>query len=828
MKNAFVKKLLTFMLVSVMILAAAACGSSSEPAETNAPAEESVASDETAAPAETGDAAEENAEAPAETEAEGEASTGGVTEDTPLVIGTNTLDGKFSEFFATSAYDRDVVGMTTLALLSSEKDGTVVANNEKPSYAESYTMEVNEDETETKYTFVLKNDVVFSDGTPVTVDDLLYSFYVYADPHYDGSSTFYSLNIKGMNEYRLQTSTEMIEVGNDILAAGISGEPGAAEPTLGEGLTVATPEQQAAFWGYLPEAGNTFAQEIIDYVAANYLIDDYVTEYFPGFTAAEIEASDSLKTAYGMTMWGFGSVEDKTFTDANGDTYDLSDAAVEINADNYWANIVGAYGYDLEGINGEAAGSKTIEDYVKELFFANEGSVEGGVASISGITTSKVTGEDGAEHDAVELILNGVDPTAIFKMGVNVSPKAYYSEGYEGELNEFGVNPTDRASIENMKTKNEAPLGAGPYIFESYADDVVTLTSNPNYIMGEPKIPTIRFQVLAGGSELDALKTGTVHFAEPDASQEIVSDISSGAGDFEKLDYILVDNDGYGYIGMNAQAIPEFNVRKAIAHAFNIEGAVENYYGELASVNNRTMTKVQWAYPANPEAMFPYDETGETSKQLFEEAGYVYDEASKELRYPEGHEKAGQQLTLKFTLPSDAQSHPAGQIFIDAQKLLGDLGVKVDIEVDPDLLGKLSTAYESGVQVWAAAWGSGGSDPDMFQIWHSDPAVNNVPSNTGLKWLFDNGSEEEKSMLVELNENIMAGRSILDPEERKPIYARALELSTGLAVEIPTYQRKNMFAYNKEVINGDTLFSGEDVTPFQDPHAEIWNVELNW
>ena len=50
---------------------------------------------------------------------------------------------------------------------------------------------------------------------------------------------------------------------------------------------------------------------------------------------------------------------------------------------------------------------------------------------------------------------------------------------------------------------------------------------------------------------------------------------------------------------------------------------------------------------------------------------------------------------------------------------------------------------------------------------------------------------------------------------------------TSLATEIPTYQRKNMFVYNKEVINPDSLFSGEDVTPFQSPISFIWNVELN-
>ena len=82
-------------------------------------------------------------------------------------------------------------------------------------------------------------------------------------------------------------------------------------------------------------------------------------------------------------------------------------------------------------------------------------------------------------------------------------------------------------------------------------------------------------------------------------------------------------------------------------------------------------------------------------------------------------------------------------------------------------------------------------------------------------------------MLSELNDLIMAGRSTIDTEERKAIYKRALELSTGLAVEVPTYQRKNMYVYNKEVINTDTLFSGDDVTPFQSPLSFIWNVELN-
>jgi peptide/nickel transport system substrate-binding protein len=92
------------------------------------------------------------------------------------------------------------------------------------------------------------------------------------------------------------------------------------------------------------------------------------------------------------------------------------------------------------------------------------------------------------------------------------------------------------------------------------------------------------------------------------------------------------------------------------------------------------MTKILWAYPDNPENLFPYDGTGETSKELFLEAGYIYDEAANIMYYPEDHEKAGSQVTFKFTLPAEASDHPAGSIFIDSQAVLEKIGVKVDLE----------------------------------------------------------------------------------------------------------------------------------------------------
>lgn len=748
----------------------------------------------------------------------------GANASVPFVVSSGNFDGKFSPFFATSAYDVDASDLTQLGLLALDKTGAPQAGIEWPSLAYSYTQEVSADSSTSTYKFFLKNGITFSDGQPVTAKDVLFSIYVYCDPLYDGSSTFYTLNVQGLNEYRLQTSAEVVAEVDAILAAGFTLDAnGQIVPNAADGVAA---DKQTAFWSTLPATGAQFTQEIIDYVVASYGNDEEAAGLDPSFTWATFD-TPAKQAAYAMAMWNLGSIDaNLQFTDASDKVWDLN--TQELTAGDCWNAIITAYGFDIEAAQAEAAGGTVLKDATVAAYVDAYGKTEGGVPSITGITSGKEACEDGVEREYVQVVMNGVDPTAIFKLGINVSPFHYYTEGYTGELNEFGVALNDPAFIQVLKDKNVAPMGAGPYVFQEYKDNVITYTANDSFLLGSPKIQTFRYQAIELGAELDAALTGTVHYTDPSASTTIINDVTAGQGDYAKLAYTLVDNDGYGYIGINAQFFPEWQVRKAIAHALNVQLTVDDWYGELATVNYRTMTKIQWAYPENPENLFPYDATGETSKALFLEAGYIYDAAANMMYYPEGHEKAGQQVTIKVTLPGEVDKHPAGVVLIDAQKVLASIGVKMDIESDTALLNKLSTAYESNIQMWAAAWGSGGADPDMFQVWYSDPTMNQSTSPTakGLYWLYENGSDDQKATLKELNDLINAGRSTLDVEERKVIYAQALELSTGTATEIPTYQRKNMYVFDKTIVNADTLFSGEDVTPFQSPIKYIWNVEL--
>ncbi len=124
-----------------------------------------------------------------------------------LVLMTENLDGLFNPFFSTSANDSTIVSMTQIGMLSSKYvNGEVeVAFGQNEATATlDFTSNYNSATDETVYTFVLKNGIKYSDGHPLTMEDVLFNLYVYLDPVYTGSATIYSTDIKGLAAYRYQ------------------------------------------------------------------------------------------------------------------------------------------------------------------------------------------------------------------------------------------------------------------------------------------------------------------------------------------------------------------------------------------------------------------------------------------------------------------------------------------------------------------------------------------------------------------------------------------------------------------------------------------------
>lgn len=140
-------------------------------------------------------------------------------EETPLVLASEALDGVFNPFFYTSGADGSIVALTQIGMLNTDKNGQLACGMDQDCVTlkfsvvthgskEQYDISQNYDDYYTEYSFAIKNGIKFSNGETLTGKDVLFNLYTLLDPSYTGSSTLYSVNIKGLKAYRAQTYNE--------------------------------------------------------------------------------------------------------------------------------------------------------------------------------------------------------------------------------------------------------------------------------------------------------------------------------------------------------------------------------------------------------------------------------------------------------------------------------------------------------------------------------------------------------------------------------------------------------------------------------------------
>ena len=100
---------------------------------------------------------------------------GGTDADSPLLLSSQELDGVFNPFFSSSAPDSQIVGMTQIGMLGNDSKGKVTYGENEAVVVLDYEEKYDEDEDTTTYYLVLKNNVKFSNGTPLTIKDVLFN-----------------------------------------------------------------------------------------------------------------------------------------------------------------------------------------------------------------------------------------------------------------------------------------------------------------------------------------------------------------------------------------------------------------------------------------------------------------------------------------------------------------------------------------------------------------------------------------------------------------------------------------------------------------------------
>ncbi|MBQ3290780.1 MAG: ABC transporter substrate-binding protein [Mogibacterium sp.] len=724
---------------------------------------------------------------------------GGGGSDKPLVAGYSNFSSKFSPFFSETAYDQDVWTLTSVSLLNTDRLGAVVEKGKTGETREyngtdykyegpaDLTITTNDDGT-VDYDFELREDMKFSDGEPLTADDVIFSMYVLCDPTYDGSSTLFALPIKGMEDYRSGMASQlqlMLDAGRDNTDFSLWDE-----------------ETQKTFWENLDKAGTAFAQEIVDFCIAN------------GYNAE----GDSVAAC--AANWG----------------YELADDAT---AQDFFYKMVEAYGSDLNGLSStETAGSSLADLGFNPADYA--------IGIKTGDSADNIAGIQKTGDYSLKVTLSEVDATAIYQLGVPIAPLHYYGdkEKYDYDNNKFGF---DKGDLSIVRAKTTEPLGAGPYKFVKFENGVVSFEANDSYYLGAPKTKNVQFLESQDQDKLNGVITGTIDITDPsysvDTAKAIAAENSNGEVTGDKITTNTVNNLGYGYLGISAKAVnvggdlgsdQSKALRKAFATVFSRyrDVTVDSYYGETASVINYPISDTSWAAPQKTDAdyaiafskdaegndIYTSDMTDEQKDEaalnaalgFFEKAGYTVADG-KVTAAPEGAK-----MDYEVWIPADgAGDHPSFMMLNLASDALKKIGITLTVK-DLANSADLWTGIEADqVPMWCAAWGAT-PDPDMYQVYYSGVESGKEPG--GSNYMYDIADPE-------LDKLILDARTNMDQAYRKAVYKSCLDIIIDWAVEVPVYQRQNAIIFSTERVNMDTVTP--DITTYYPWLSEIQNIELN-
>ena len=708
--------------------------------------------------------------------------------DGTLVLSETGFEGKFSPFFAASSSDQDVVDLTQLGLLGADRKGEMILNGiegetreyngtDYTYYGTSDCVVTENDDGTVTYDIKLRDDLKFSDGEPVTIDDVIFSMYVFLDPTYDGSVTMYSTPIVGLEEYRnsMSTLSKLIaEAGED-----------------NTDYTNFTEEQQKAFWDAVNDGGVKFAQEIVDYMMAN-------------------GATDVTSAAAG---WGF----------------DLPDGA---DAKAFFLAIGEQYDWSFSAMEAETAGSALSELIPEDVYAYSTTGVNVGnaVANVAGIVK---TGDY-----SMTLTTSELSTTMIYQLQMPIAPLHYYGDEslYDYDNNSFGFVKGD---LSGVRSKTSTPLGGGMFTFSKYSDGVVYLDANPDYFNGAPKVAHVNMKETQEADKITGVQAGTIDISDPSYSLEVadqIADINGAEGeDGSVITTRLKDYRGYGYVALSAKNVniggdpssqASKDLRKAIMTviaAYRDEG-IDSYYGDTATVINYPISNTSWAAPSVTDDGYQIAySTDVDGNEIYTSDMSTEDKYSAALQAALGYFEAagytvengqvtaapnGAKLEYAVNIGGGGNGdHPTFQTLTNAAAALKTIGITLTVN-DMANASDLYASYQSGAaEGWVAAWQST-NDPDMFQLYHSQGATNYYAIND-----------------ADLDELIMAARQTTDQEARKAMYKEAMEIILDWGVELPVYQRSEATIFSTERINIDTI--AKDQTPYWTYKSELNNLALN-
>jgi len=419
----------------------------------------------------------------------------------PLRRECGTVDGILSPFWATAEGDLDIVKMTQLSLLA-------VEGRQSPSEISRST---NSDGS-TTVTIQLRNNLCFSDGHPLTSDDLIFTYYALLDKNYDGPATLYQLPIRGLNEYWNGMESNMYakyvalydeiynngrydedlrnaleDVKRQLLVDGVEEEyldtrreVIAAQKDLDEYDSEKAQQIQDTILRYWKED----TQALVDYCFINYSSS---IEMKTGYTREEVAADPGLQVMFAMVDTGYAELDEVTGTltaKLSGSTWDMKTSFP--TAEDFYNELYSIYDGDVQqyfSIEGYGRNDimEAVQNELVALWASQDEDWQGAVTSIAGIH----------RHDnrTILITLEYCDDATLRTLcDIYIAPLHFYGDEtlYDYAGDSFGFT---KGNLNALRENRRTSLGAGEYVYRETLGKTVFLDTNTSYWLGAAQVP---------------------------------------------------------------------------------------------------------------------------------------------------------------------------------------------------------------------------------------------------------------------------------------------------------------------------------------------------
>ncbi len=721
-------------------------------------------------------------------------------ETKPLTIAVGEVHADYSPFGASDTSKDLMDSLTGVTLLGLTRSGATILSGksgQKESFG-SKTYEYNgiadteilTDDEETgvrTYKFTLRDDVKFSDGQPLTSDDVIFTLYALLDPSCEESPLF-DAGIVGADNYRYDS-----EIAETLTEAEIA-EALASEamiPIIKEKLIVPVLENQyksvrSMYDGSSDAMGtgtyDVYTQMYPDPVSLFVFLYSLNSEY----TAPDDADNDTIISDI-ADMYKGNYKQLASMTEGNNKAYDQLARRIAI-------------GYITE--------SRLKDDETPAH-----------VTNITGISR--------IDEHSLSITVCGSGAALEKALATTViAPLHYYGSMAKFNItaDSFGFDKGNAAAVFTAHT--DAPLGAGAYVFSSYTDGEILLTANENYYLGAPLIADIRILRNTSGDATSLIADGTADVSFADGSVKLYEAIDEANLKLERI-YPAVSNDhGYGYIGINARTVnvgsqplsdESSALRAALMTAicFYRNASVYAYYGERGIVTDYPFIENVAIDSSAEEITSPYSlnkdgepifTVGMNDAQhreavktaclgFFKAAGYTLTEDEKKVaEAPEG----GKLVFNAIISAGGTGSHPAFYALSKACEMLSEIGITLNI-TDVTDANSLWESLSSGTQeIWAGAW------------------------NNTLREIYIDGYYGIKSDDLE---KLVAAAETAAAEDRNAAYLACYDLVLNkLAVELPLYRKTSCILFSTQRIDVSAIAT--DLTGSFDWTREIYKIKL--